>query len=141
MASDDQTLTLGGDSEAVVRRFFELMDAQRVEELSSVLAPDLQYHLGSVTMTRDEFIAEVGVVFRAFPDFTHHVDDIVAVGSRVAARATDRATHRGEFEGVAPTGRTVTLGQIAFYELRDGKIIEVWEQADLAGLMAQLTAP
>lgn len=133
-------MTRGGDSEAVVRRFFELMDAQRFGALSSVLAPDLQYHLGSVTMTRDEFIAEARVFFRAFPDFTHHVDDIVGT-ALVLRRGPRIAPHRGEFEGVVPTGRTVTLGQIAFYELSDGKIIEGWEQADLAGLMAQLTAP
>jgi hypothetical protein len=99
-------LTRGGDSEAVVRRFFELMDAQRFGALSSVLAPDLQYHLGSVTMTRDEFIAEARVFFRAFPDFTHHVDDIV--GTALVLRRGPRiarpigASSRGSYQQGAP---------------------------------------
>jgi steroid delta-isomerase-like uncharacterized protein len=124
-----------------VRRFFEFLDSHQFDELSSVLAADLRFHLGSATMTRSELVSMVRTVYAAFPDLQHHVEEVLSIGSRVVARATDRATHRGEFQGIAATGRTVTIGQIAIYELRDGKIAEAWEQADFASLMAQLTAP
>ena len=140
MSTDNPVATVPRTNEVVVRRFFELMDSHQFDELSSVLAPDLRFHLGSATMTRDDVVSWVRLAFTAFPDLQHHVEEMLSVGSRVVARAIDRATHRGEFQGIAPTGRTVTIGQIAIYELRDGKITEAWEQADFAGLMAQLTA-
>jgi len=141
MSVEDHTPTAPRANEVVVRRFFELMDSHQFDELSSVLATDLRFHLGSATMTRDELVSMVRGVYAAFPDLRHRVEEVLSIGSRVVARATDRATHRGEFQGIAPTGRTATIGQIAIYELRDGKIAEAWEQADFAGLMAQLTAP
>jgi steroid delta-isomerase-like uncharacterized protein len=140
MSADNPIHAVPRTNEVVVRRFLELMDSHQFDELASVLAPDLRFHLGSATMTRDDLLSWVRLACTAFPDLQHHVDDLLSVGSRVVARATNRATHQGEFQGIAPTGRTVTIGQIAIYELRDGKIAEAWEQADFAGLMAQLTA-
>lgn len=127
-------------NEGVVRRFFELMDARRFDELESVLAPDLRFHLGPATMTRDDVISFIRGFYDAFPDWQHDVEDIFSSGTRVVARAADRGTHRGDFQGVRATGRTINAGQIAIYEIADGRIVEAWEQADFAGLMAQITA-
>lgn len=140
MSVEGTVSAVHGTNEAVVRRFFELMDTHQFDELDSVLAPDLRFRLGSTTMTRDEVVSMIRGFYGAFPDWMHHVDEVLSLGSRVVARATDHATHRGDFQGIAATGRTITVGQIAIYELRDGKIVEVWEQADVAGLMAQITA-
>jgi predicted ester cyclase len=46
----------------------------------------------------------------------------------------------GDFQGIAPTGRRILFGQIAIYRMVDGKIAEVWEEADLLGLLQQLGA-
>jgi steroid delta-isomerase-like uncharacterized protein len=132
--------TAPATNEVVVRRFFELMDAHRFDEIESVFAPDLRFHLGSATMTRDGLVSFIRGFYEAFPDWQHHVADLFSSGTRVVARAADHGTHRGDFQGVRATGRTVGLGQIAIYEVADGRIVEAWEQADLAGLMAQITA-
>ena len=55
-------------------------------------------------------------------------------------RTTNRATHSGDFQGIAPTRRRISFGQIAIYRMAGGKISEVWEEADLLGLMQQLGA-
>ena len=43
----------------------------------------------------------------AFPDLSIAVEDVMAEGDRVAARVTMRSTHRGEFQGIEPTGKRV----------------------------------
>ena len=53
----------------------------------------------------------------------------------------NRATHSGgAFQGIAPTGRRISFSQIAIYRMVDGRISNIWEEADLLGLMQQLGA-
>jgi steroid delta-isomerase-like uncharacterized protein len=75
-----------------------------------------------------------------FPDMTITVEDTVAAGGTVAVRWTMRGTHEGEFLGVAPTGRTVTLPAIEFDRFEDGRLVETWTQSDQLGLLEQLDA-
>ncbi len=130
---------LNSSDEEVVRRFYHLMDTQQVDQLDSVLAPSLQFHLGAATLNRDEMKDMIRGFYTGFPDFTHNIDEIFSGGGRVVARATDTATHLGEFSGIPATNRRITVGQIAIYQIESGKIIEAWEQADVAGLMAQIS--
>ena len=69
------------------------------------------------------------------------MDDIVAEGDRVVIRFTSTGTHRGAFAGIAPTGRKVTIQEVAIFRVVGGKIVEQWGQPDLNGLLEQLRAP
>ena len=128
-------------NKAAVLRFMELADARDFNAFDEVLTPDFLMHLGETTLTREELNSLASGVYEAFPDFTHTVEEILAVGDRVVMRATDRGTHRGPFEGIAPTGRSVVFGQIAIYRMVEGRIAEIWEQVDFQGFMQQLQAP
>ena len=121
-----------------VLQFMHLIDSQEFDSLGDVLAPDLQFHLGGTTLDRKQIEDMIRMFYAAFPDLSHKVEDVLEVGGKVVLRATDTATHRGEFQGIAPTGRRVSIGQIAIYRVIDGKIAEVWEEADFMGLMQQL---
>lgn len=74
----------------------------------------------------------------AFPDTRSAVDDIVAEGDRVAVRWTTHATHRGEFMGVAPTGRQVAVGWFGMFRLSDGRVVESWDTLNALEMMQQL---
>ena len=58
---------------------------------------------------------------RSFPDWNEKVDDIIAEGDRVVIRFTSTGTQRGEFAGIAPTGRKVTISEVAIFRLAGGK--------------------
>jgi predicted ester cyclase len=45
----------------------------------------------------------------AFPDAQFTIEDLIAEGDKVVARATEQGTHRGEFMGIAPTGKQVAV--------------------------------
>jgi predicted ester cyclase len=77
----------------------------------------------------------------SFPDWNEHVDDIVAEGDRVVIRFTSTGTQRGEFAGIAPTGKRVKIQEVAIFRLANGKIAEQWGIPDLHGLMEQLHSP
>jgi predicted ester cyclase len=44
---------------------------------------------------------------RGFPDVRSTIEDLIVEGDMVAARWSSRATHLGEYAGVAPTGKEV----------------------------------
>jgi steroid delta-isomerase-like uncharacterized protein len=74
----------------------------------------------------------------ASPDLRFDVEESFASGDRVASRWTATGTHRGEFRGVPPTGRAVTVHGCTVNEVREGKIARAWIYWDSATLMRQL---
>src|SRR5258708_8008603 len=76
----------------------------------------------------------------AFPDWYATTDELLAEGARVAERWTGRGTQQGEFEGMAPTGRQVSVPGTVFYRLASGKITEFRGFFDGLALMQQLGA-
>jgi len=74
----------------------------------------------------------------AFPDFHADIHWQLADGDRVTTYKTYHGTHRGEFLGVAPTGRKVQFETVDVMRVQDGKISEHWGVANLFSLMRQL---
>ena len=72
------------------------------------------------------------------PDARYEVDDLIAEGDRVVVRWRLLGTHQGEFRGIAPTGRPITLKGVAIYRVEDGKLKERWVVSDLFGVLEQI---
>jgi predicted ester cyclase len=77
----------------------------------------------------------------AFPDFSTTIEQIVAEGDWVAFRLKHRGTHRGEFLGVAPTGRRVEFTSVVFNRVENQVVVENWGLHDNETLRRQLTSP
>ena len=75
-----------------------------------------------------------------FPDWSVRVEDLIAEGDKVVVRAVGSGTHRGEFMGIAPTGRRVSVTWIAIYRVANGKLAEHWQNLDELGMLKQLGA-
>jgi steroid delta-isomerase-like uncharacterized protein len=76
----------------------------------------------------------------AFPDWYSTPEELVAEGDVVVERWTGRGTHRGEFMGIAPTGRRVEVPGVVFYRIWDGKIVEFRGAFDGLAMLQQLGA-
>ena len=77
-------------------------------------------------------------VMKAFPDYHTEIEDEFADGDKVVIRWRSRGTHRGEFQGIAPTGRQITVTGITISRFADGKIAESWVGFDTQDLLRQL---
>ena len=76
----------------------------------------------------------------AFPDAQRTIDDQLADDYRVVTRWTYTGTHQGQFMGIAPTGKRITITGISIHSINNGKIFEEWEEWDTLGMMQQLGA-
>lgn len=76
----------------------------------------------------------------AFSDVRHAVEDQTAEGGRAGSRTTGTGVCTGEFLGVPPTGRRVSMSGIAIHRVQDGRIVEHWAQTDALGLLQRLGA-
>ena len=74
----------------------------------------------------------------AFPDVKFIIEDQIAEGDKVVGRVTFRGTHKGEFMGISPTGKEITVESIEINRISDGKFVEHWEVFDQLGMMQQL---
>jgi steroid delta-isomerase-like uncharacterized protein len=74
----------------------------------------------------------------AFPDLHVTIDDVLAEEEKVGLWYTAEGTHRGEFQGVAPTERRVKWSGVDLLAIAGGKIIEARFLDDSMGLMRQL---
>ncbi len=79
-----------------------------------------------------------GMFLNAFPDLNITIEDMIAEGDKVVGRFAFRGTHRGEFMGIAPTGKQVNVTGIEINRIVDGKFVEHWENFDELGMMQQL---
>jgi predicted ester cyclase len=80
----------------------------------------------------------VALFHRSFPDVRWDIVDMIAESDTVAVRLVMTGTHRGEFFGIAPTGKSVRVEGIHLLRLRDGKVIEHLGVNDDLGFMRQL---
>ncbi len=126
-------------NKALVQKLLAELDAGNRDIVREVYSPDLVMHFaGSPPMGMDDLVAMVDTVYTAFPDFMHRIEDMFADGDKVIVRLTDVGTHQGEYEGVPPTGKEISFGAIAIMEIRDGMVVELWEEIDMLGFMQQL---
>jgi steroid delta-isomerase-like uncharacterized protein len=74
----------------------------------------------------------------AFPDIRFTVEDLIAEGESVTARWSCHGTHKGELNGIAPTGKQFTISGISVARFTNGKMIEGYVNWDALGMMQQL---
>ncbi len=129
-------------NEAVVRRLLEEgFNRGNMAVLDEVLAADYVDHnpYAPSRAAGVEGAREAYAAYRAaFPDGRLTIDEVIAVGDRVATRTTFRGTHQGSFAGVEPTGWPVTMLALDIWYLAGGKIVARWHLEDDLGLLQQL---
>lgn len=129
-------------NKAAIRRWLEeAANKGNLAVLDELLAPSYVYHGPGMELHGPEALKQLVAAFRAaFPDLHAAIDDMVTEGDKVVTRWTATGTHRGEFMGIAPTGRRMSLPIIVITRFEAGKAVEDWEVYDGLGLMQQLGA-
>ena len=135
--------SVSDEAKAVVRRNTEEVQGKgKFEVFEELFADDFVDHTSQPGTTPDKAgVRKLYTYLRqAFPDFHAEIHWQLADGDRVTTYKTYHGTHRGEFLGVAPTGREIQFETVDVMRVREGKIAEHWGVANLFSLMQQLGA-
>ena len=100
------------ENKALVRRFLAMVGAQDVTAVDDVLSSDYTLHMIGLPQPVQGLAAwkeTMSAYFAAFPDLEVELEDEIAEGDRVVIRYAWRGTHRGDFMGIAATGRICLL--------------------------------
>lgn len=127
-------------------RFHESISSGDVRLLSrmidEVVEPDvvLSTPLPVDTRGAEGLKQAMTMLLRAFPDLHVTVADMIEEESKVVGRNVLTGTHRGDYMGIPPTGRTVTYNEIFIFRFANGRIAETWGVVDVFSQLLQLGA-
>jgi predicted ester cyclase len=85
---------------------------------------------------KDHYMA----LLKGFPDTRIDIDDIIAEGEKVVRRFMFFGTHKGEFLGLAPTGKMVRAPGVQIHLFHDGRAVEVWQVLDTFTVLSDIGA-
>lgn len=149
-AGDAAAASTGGPgvtpAEASRRVLEESFNEGKVELIDRLVAPDAVNHDPAIpALIRelrgpDMFKRTVSMYRTAFPDVRLVIDDVIAADDKVVLRWHSEGTHRGQLQGLAPTGAHVSVTGMSIDKWKDGKIVEAWSEWDNLGLARQLGA-
>jgi len=128
------------ENKALVRRLIEeAWNKGNLAVIDELLSPDYVLHIAAPGVPdRAGYKQAVSMYCTALPDLRFAIEDTVAEGDKVVIRCTIRGTHKGEYMGIAPTGRQVAMTVIAIRRIEGGRIVEEWVETDRLGLMQQM---
>jgi steroid delta-isomerase-like uncharacterized protein len=112
------------ENKGIVRRYVAELNQRHVAILDELVGVDFREEV------RRGYLRNV----TAFPDYQVEILDMLAEGDQVVVEWTHRGIHRGVYDGLPPTGRTITGRAISIYRVRDGQIVEargIWDQGEV----------
>ena len=124
---------------ALALRVYEAFNQRNLEVVEELCSPDYLYHLGTTVIKgATEYKQFLLRLLKAFPDLNVTIEDTIANQDTVVARYTLRGTHKGNYMGMPPTGRQITLTAIGITRMANGKAVEQWVNADDLGALQQI---
>ncbi len=134
------------ENKALIRRWFEeVWNKGRAEAIAEMLAADAVVH-GLSDDAAKPLRGPAGFLpfhtqFReAFPEIKVIVEDAIAEGDKVVARCSVRGKHTGDSLGFEATQAQVEFTGIAIVRVKDGKLVEAWNNFDFMKMYQQLGA-
>ena len=132
------------DALFIHRWFDEVWNAQREDAVDEMFAEDGVGHglggPGEEIRGPEAFKKFHRAFIAAYPDLKVLVEDTVVEGDKIAARCRVTGSHLGHGIGLAPTNQPVEFTGMVIVRVKDGKIIEAWNEFNFMEMYKQLGA-
>ena len=125
------------ENKAIVRKWVEATNKRNLSVLDELMAPDF-FHPTWQLRGPEGMKQFYALAFKGFPDLHETIEGIIAEGDKVWHRFRTTGTHRGEFRGLAPTGKKVTWTGVNFWRIAEGKVVEKGSIYDMLDTLKQL---
>jgi steroid delta-isomerase-like uncharacterized protein len=134
------------ENKALVRRWFaEVWNKGRADAIPEMFAEDGLAHglsddVSAPLKGPSGFLPFHSQFREAFPNIEVVVEDQIAEGDLVATRCSVRGKHQGDSLGFKATQSPVEFTGVTITRIRDGKIVEAWNNFDFMKMYKQLGA-
>lgn len=128
---------------AVNKRFFnEVVNQGKLDLIDELFSPDFVEHEAFPGLQPNrEGVKQFFRMFRqAFPDVKFKLEFTFAKDDKVVSYITISGTHKGEFMGMAASGKQINIKAIDIVRFKDGKAVDHWGVTDAMAMMEQLGA-
>jgi steroid delta-isomerase-like uncharacterized protein len=130
----------------IVRRFIEeLWNERNFDVADEIFAADCVTHqlqsgaeIFAATRNPEMMKAHVAGWLHGFPDLRFTAEQMFAEANRVVTQLLMKGTHRGDWLGIAPTGKEITIRLIVIHRIENEKIVEDWVLVESLGFFQQL---
>ena len=116
------------ENKHILRRYVDELNQRHVAILDELVSSEFR------ETVRQGYLRNI----TAFPDYFVEILDLLAEGDQVMLEWTHRGTHLGEYDGIPPTGKTITGSALSIYQVRDGKIVAARGESDRVEIWQQL---
>ena len=130
------------NKEIVLRFNREVIEQGNVATLEELVSPDVINHAAREGMPNGpesmrHFLLQV--LRMGFPDIKVEILDQVAEGDKVTTRKTLHGTHTGEFMGIPPSNKRVTIQVIDIILLSQGRYAEHWGISNIPEIIREIS--
>ena len=127
-------------NKALIRRFLEAHAKGDLDAVEGMLAPDFVDHnlIPGEGPGREGYLRSFAEFHAAFSHTRYDIEKQLAEGDEVVTTFAVSSTHdRGEWMGLAPTGKEFKASHILIHRIVGGKIAEEWSQGSGLAELAQ----
>jgi steroid delta-isomerase-like uncharacterized protein len=127
----------------LMRRWFqEVWNDGKMQTIYELLAEDVtatgELEDGGALHGPAEFEQFSKRIRGAFPDMRVVVEDVFGADDKMVVRWSAAMTHSGHDLGIPATGKPVTMTGMTMVRIRNGKVVQGWDNWDQAGMRRQL---
>ena len=112
------------------------MNKQDLSLLDDLMAPDIVDH--RYPSQSREVSKQTFTLLSKGLDWHTAIEGIIAEGDKVWVLYKGTGTHKGEYRGIAPTGKKITGSSVVIYRIVVGKVVERWSVVDMLDFYKQL---
>jgi predicted ester cyclase len=133
---------LNEQNKALILQFYKAFDDRHIDRVLEFLTPNFIAHMPGMLepLDKEGFKQFTIAFYLTFGQGSHVFDEVIVAENKVVTCGKLATTHVGEFQGIPPTGKEISLSVMHIDCIENGKIAEHWGQGDILGLMTQLGA-
>ena len=129
------------NNKQISRRIFEeVWNNKKVDVVDELMAENYVHHDPQSTIPGgvNGYKEFVHYYLHAFPDLRFTLEDEISEGDTVVTRWTVTGTHQGDLNGLASTGKGISVTGMTMARVRNGRVVESWSNWDTLGMVQQL---
>ena len=133
---------MSAGNKALIRRLYEeVWNQRKFEVINEIISPSHALQAPNVAGSAvgpDAYKRQVLRFLEGYPDLHWTIEDTIAEEDKVVACWTISGTQRGEYLGIPPTNKKVSVDGITIHHIANGKIMDSYSNWDALGMMQQL---